>query len=146
MEQKTPNPTDNIHLEKKRLRSELAVRRNLQFAENSDPSSLALIPEQEWFQKSRIISIYVAQPFEFPTEGLFEICIRHQKTVCVPVMHGRNMIFQKIESMNHLVPNEKKIMEPLFGLEISPDRIDLFFVPLTAFDRNGNRLGRGVGY
>ncbi len=138
--------SQNISAEKKRLRSELATRRNLSFNENELPTSLNLIPQQSWFQKASMISIYVSQPFEFPTEHLFELCVSHQKQVCVPVMNGREMFFQKIESFTNLVPNEKGIREPKFGLEVSPNKIDVFFVPLTAFDRSGNRLGRGVGY
>jgi len=145
MAQVTNTPSDII-TQKKRLRSELAERRNLSFSGNQRPESLKLIPQQSWFQEAKIISVYVSQSFEFPTEELFKLCVAHRKEVCVPVMRGRDMIFQRIDTFKNLVPNEKGILEPIFGIEISPSNIDVFFVPLTAFDRSGNRLGRGVGY
>ncbi len=146
MLQKPSEPTQNIFLEKKRLRSELAIRRNLSFDENQPSVSLGLIPQQSWFQNAKSVAIYISQPFEFSTKPLFELCVSQNKDVYVPVMHGRDLVFQRIINWKNVVPNEKNISQPMFGQEISPDKIDVFFVPLVAFDRSGNRLGRGVGY
>ncbi len=42
--------------------------------------------------------------------------------------------------------NNWGIPEPLDGIEISNDKIDIVFVPLLAFDINGNRVGYGKGF
>lgn len=38
------------------------------------------------------------------------------------------------------------IPEPVSGIEISPDTLDVVFVPLLAFDQSGNRIGYGKGF
>lgn len=38
------------------------------------------------------------------------------------------------------------IPEPVAGIEISPDMIDVVFVPLLAFDQKGHRIGYGKGF
>jgi|SRR5690554_5991222 len=38
------------------------------------------------------------------------------------------------------------IPEPVSGIEISPETVDVVFVPLLAFDQNGNRIGYGKGF
>jgi len=38
------------------------------------------------------------------------------------------------------------IPEPVSGIEISPEMLDVVFVPLLAYDQKGNRVGYGKGY
>lgn len=38
------------------------------------------------------------------------------------------------------------IPEPQDGLEVPVDKIDVVFIPLLAFDQNGNRIGFGKGF
>lgn len=42
--------------------------------------------------------------------------------------------------------NSYNIPEPVNGLEVPVDKIDVVFVPLLAFDLNGNRVGYGKGF
>lgn len=42
--------------------------------------------------------------------------------------------------------NDYNIPEPLGGIEIKNDQIEVVFVPLLAFDRKGNRVGYGKGF
>lgn len=42
--------------------------------------------------------------------------------------------------------NAYNIPEPVDGIEISNDKIDLVFIPLLAFDTLGNRVGYGKGF
>lgn len=42
--------------------------------------------------------------------------------------------------------NEYNIPEPIDGIEISTDKMDVVFVPLLAFDLKGNRIGYGKGF
>lgn len=44
------------------------------------------------------------------------------------------------------VENKYGISEPEEGGEVPPHEIDLVFVPLLAFDKNGYRVGYGKGY
>ncbi len=42
--------------------------------------------------------------------------------------------------------NRYNIPEPIDGIEISNDRIEVVFIPLLAFDKIGNRVGYGKGF
>ncbi|MFD2724971.1 5-formyltetrahydrofolate cyclo-ligase [Hyunsoonleella rubra] len=42
--------------------------------------------------------------------------------------------------------NGYNIPEPVDGIEISNDKIDVVFIPLLAFDKKGNRVGYGKGF
>lgn len=42
--------------------------------------------------------------------------------------------------------NPYNIPEPTDGIEIQPEKIDVVFVPLLAYDREGNRVGYGKGF
>lgn len=42
--------------------------------------------------------------------------------------------------------NHWNIPEPVEGIEIQDNKIDVVFVPLLAFDTNGNRVGYGKGF
>jgi 5-formyltetrahydrofolate cyclo-ligase len=42
--------------------------------------------------------------------------------------------------------NHYKIPEPVDGIEISNDKIEVVFIPLLAFDTLGNRVGYGKGF
>ncbi|MGC6431803.1 MAG: 5-formyltetrahydrofolate cyclo-ligase [Jejuia sp.] len=42
--------------------------------------------------------------------------------------------------------NNYNIPEPVDGIEISNDKIDVVFIPLLAFDKQGNRVGYGKGF
>ncbi|WP_410006760.1 5-formyltetrahydrofolate cyclo-ligase [Aequorivita nionensis] len=42
--------------------------------------------------------------------------------------------------------SEYGIPEPVSGIEISPEIIEVIFVPLLAYDQNGHRIGYGKGF
>jgi len=42
--------------------------------------------------------------------------------------------------------NDYNIPEPIYGIEISNDKIEVVFVPLLAFDSKGHRVGYGKGF
>ncbi len=42
--------------------------------------------------------------------------------------------------------NEYNIPEPITGLNVPTEMIDVVFVPLLAYDKQGNRVGYGKGF
>ncbi|NJX15366.1 5-formyltetrahydrofolate cyclo-ligase [Tamlana crocina] len=42
--------------------------------------------------------------------------------------------------------NAYNIPEPIDGIEIANDKVDVVFIPLLAFDKTGNRVGYGKGF
>lgn len=42
--------------------------------------------------------------------------------------------------------NQWGVPEPVDGIEIPPSKVDVVFIPLLIFDREGNRIGYGKGF
>jgi len=51
-----------------------------------------------------------------------------------------------VEKDGLFIKNKFNILEPIGGVVIRPQSIDLIFVPLVAFDERGYRVGYGKGY
>jgi 5-formyltetrahydrofolate cyclo-ligase len=69
-------------------------------------------------------------------------------TVYLPVFAGKDkkMIYRKAENLTDLPPGEFTIPEPPeTAEELGSQKVDIVLVPGRAFDRTGNRLGRGSG-
>ena len=75
------------------------------------------------------------------------------------VLHGKdkNIVLPKVSSKteltNYLLTDTTKlevskwgVPEPVDGIEIPEEKIDVVFVPLLAFDKIGNRVGYGAGF
>jgi 5-formyltetrahydrofolate cyclo-ligase len=139
MAEKLSTPVDL----KKNIRLEMLARRKLFLNQHQMPSSIQQIQNQPWFQNAQTIAIYISQESEFPTRWLYDLCLAYKKKIVAPMMHGTQLKFLVVDQWEALLPNEKNIFEPAFGVEVKPESIDVFFVPLLAFDRSGNRLGRG---
>ena len=72
-----------------------------------------------------------------------------QKTITAPKLSWdlRHMIPMKITSLETgLVNGLRGLREPAEGQPVPLDVLDLVIVPALAFDRKGNRLGRGAGF
>lgn len=65
------------------------------------------------------------------------------------IASGRDMIAMDaviVHQGDPLLPNRFNIPEPTGDGIVSPEEIDLVFVPLLAFDMHGYRVGYGKGY
>ena len=51
-----------------------------------------------------------------------------------------------VNDESNFTVNQYGIAEPVNGIEIEPAAIDMVFVPLLAFDLQGNRVGYGKGF
>src|SRR3989344_1859805 len=79
---------------------------------------------------------------------LLKELIERGDAVFLPVYVGKDklMVYRKAESLHYLPPGEFTIPEPPDGAEELGDRkADVILVPGRAFDKKGNRLGRGSG-
>ncbi len=56
------------------------------------------------------------------------------------------MVFSKYTSHQQLLKNKFGILEPTSNQVIRADELNVCFVPLVAFNRQGVRLGMGGGY
>ena len=75
--------------------------------------------------------------FKNPRQTLFYPVIDKQTDTMDCVFVNDNTVFEK---------SKMGIDEPVDGLPMFPEEIDLVIVPLLAFDKEGNRVGYGKGY
>ena len=87
--------------------------------------------------------IYSALPDEVQTQGFIEKWCQKKKII-LPTVIGDDIIPVEYADGTTLAVGDFNILEP--QNEPYTGGFDLIVVPGVAFDRNGNRLGRGKGY
>ena len=99
-------------------------------------------------QQSERLMGFVSMPLEVNTIPFFT-----DGTMIVPYCKADEMVPIRILSLDELEPTgPMKLREPKWSVrqdgsrQISLEQIDVVLVPGLAFDRCGNRLGRGRGY
>ncbi len=71
-----------------------------------------------------------------------------KKTVVVPKTNFNDMSLEhiKLDVDTATYLNKFGIPEPIRGIHISPENLDIVFIPLLTFDKTGNRVGFGKGF
>lgn len=136
------------------LRTRLrATRAQLSSAERRTASDrvTANLATTHLFLASRRVACYLPSDGEIDTSGIIDRLWRMRKNVFLPVLsrlkHDRLWFAPAAPGME-LVPNRFGIPEPKVTPRelVRAHEIDLVLLPLVAFDRQGNRLGRGAGF
>lgn len=100
------------------------------------------------FRRAKTVMFYVALRDEVDTDPMIAEAQKSGKIVAVPVCSGgrsglRPCIF---EDNAGLKPGPYGVREPVTGRGVPIEKLDLVVVPGVAFDKKGNRLGRGKGF
>lgn len=103
------------------------------------------LAQTEVFQKETCIALYYAMNDEVQTSGLIDRWYK-KKNLVLPVVSGENIHFYAYTGKENMIKGAFGIPEPIASAPTSPEDIDLFIIPGIAFDRKGNRLGRGKGF
>ncbi|ALO44815.1 5-formyltetrahydrofolate cyclo-ligase [Pseudohongiella spirulinae] len=103
------------------------------------------------WQRSRRIAFYLPVDGELDPRELLRLALQQGKYCYLPVLHPFHpdrMLFVRYQLTDRLHYNRWGIAEPVpsKARRILPRRLQLAFVPLTGFDRSGNRLGMGKGF
>lgn len=104
---------------------------------------LSKLENDDDFKKACIVMIYSALPDEVQTRAFLEKW-RHEKKIILPTVVGDDIIPVELAADTTFAVGDFNIMEP--QNEPYTGDYDLIVVPGVAFDRNGNRIGRGRGY
>ena len=137
-------------MDKKALRQEIRTRKQAHTPEQLREMSTAIAQTllvHPKVQAADTILLYASLPDEVDTTFLIEKLIELGKSILLPVVVNDHEM--QICRYNHTTKTKISsygIMEPQdipFG---DYDKIDLAIIPGMAFDRSGNRLGRGKGY
>ena len=128
-------------------------RKSLSAAQKDKLEDLLLIQ----FQKLNIEipeTIMTYAPFEkyneFDPQLITDYCYfkNNGQILFYPVINSETDLMSCVGVDDETIFEQNKygIGEPVNGVAISPELIDLVIVPLLAFDKNGYRVGYGKGY
>ena len=100
----------------------------------------------EYYNKSKTIMFFVSFNNEVNTHELLKKALK-DKTVVIPKVSHHEIEPSVIISLDNLVASGKfKILEPIETMKIAYKNIDLILVPGIVFDKEGHRIGYGLGY
>ncbi|MCM8757573.1 MAG: 5-formyltetrahydrofolate cyclo-ligase [Candidatus Omnitrophica bacterium] len=138
-------------LTKKILRSKILFTLRKQTAKKRQKKSLLIkkkLFRLKIFREAKRIMFYMAYDGEVETEEMIKESLNKGKIVSVPVcdQKRRRIIPCKIERNTIFKIGPYGIKEPLRKIPLPIKALDLVIVPGLAFDKKGNRLGRGKGY
>ncbi len=97
------------------------------------------------FSHARVVAVFSSLPDEVRTDPLLKRWGGKKRLALPSIEHGR-MVFREYVGEEDLVRGGFGIMSPYMGRIVAPEDIEVMLVPGVAFDRHGNRLGRGGGF
>lgn len=101
-----------------------------------------------WDKSVYSIFLSIKRHKEVETEFLLNILFGKDKDVVVSrsEFETLKMYHYLLTDQTKIVINDWGIPEPEGGIEVPAEKIDVVFVPLLAFDLQGNRVGYGKGF
>lgn len=140
-----PKNKKELRLEYKNFRKELSPddieEKSLAIANN-------LIQLPIWDKTYYHLFLPIEEQKEINTEYVLHLLSGRDKEIVVSKsdFETRNMSHFLLTDNTKIKKNEYNIPEPVNGLAVAPEMIEVVFVPLLAFDTFGNRVGYGKGF
>lgn len=137
-------------LTKAQIRSKIILRLKTQEDKDRNYKSQliwAKLLRNKFFKQAKIVMFYIAFGGEVNTEEMIREAKKIGKLICVPVCRKDKETMQPAILQDHvqLKKGPYGVLEPVAQAQVSPQELDLVIVPGLAFDKKGNRLGRGKG-
>lgn len=139
-------------MDKKQLRTYYKKLRNLLTSEEKEQKSLAianrLLLLNIWDKTYFHLFLTIDELNEINTEYILQILMGKDKEIVISktIFEERKMVHFLLTENTKIKKNEFNIPEPLGGIEVPSNKIDVVFIPLLAFDKKGNRVGYGKGF
>ncbi|HGJ5875601.1 MAG TPA: 5-formyltetrahydrofolate cyclo-ligase [Arsenophonus sp.] len=110
-----------------------------------------LVLEHELIRSASHFGLFLPFNGEINTQLLIKNLWAQNKKIYLPVLHPFNrhhLLFLHYQVNTILIKNRFNIAEPILNvMDVMPiERLDILFVPLVAFDKQGQRLGMGGGF
>lgn len=138
-----------MKIEKKALRKQIAEEKRRITAYERAVASHQLLEQLEnhpRFITAHTVLLYYSLPDEVATQAFIEKW-GTRKQLLLPVVVGDDLKLCHFTGTNNLKESERyKIGEPMGEAFTNYNFINLAIIPGVAFDKQGNRLGRGKGY
>jgi len=135
-----------------------AIRHTVRSKRNSLSSEQLLDADQQLAQQyshyftnasNLNVALYLQHDGEVGTRHLINLLLTNQCDIYIPKIYadGRNLFtFIRYHADSKLTKNRFGIAEPISDTAIDINLLDIIFLPLTAFDGQGNRIGMGGGF
>ena len=135
-----------VAMDKKELRAAIKALKKQHSKEQLMEQSVKILAKLEQhpdFVRARRVMLYNALPDEVQTQDFLEKW-HLEKQIILPTVVGDDIVPVEYEKDTEFVVGDFNILEP----QNKPysGGFDLIVVPGVAFDRKGNRIGRGRGY
>lgn len=133
-------------MDKKELRTHIKSLKKQHSRESlleQSKSILSKLENNKAFIEAKTVMLYSSLPDEVYTHDFLEKW-RNEKKIILPTVVGDDIIPVELSRDTEFATGDFNILEPQ-NEEYTGD-YDLIVVPGVAFDRNGNRIGRGKGY
>lgn len=145
------NKIKGVGLTKAQIRSKILLRLKIQEEKDRTRKSRLITDKllrNKVFKKAKIVMFYIAFGGEVNTESMIREAKKIGKVICVPMCRKDKEIMQpaRLEDHAKLKKGPYGVCEPVAEILVKPKDLDLVIVPGLAFDKKGNRLGRGKGY
>ena len=137
---------------KKQLRIKYKELRKSFSEEVIDDKSLAIanavLTLPIWDKTYFHVFLPITEHKEVNTEFILHLLAGKYKEIVVSKsdFETRKMTHFLLTDNTKIKKNEYNIPEPVNGLEVPANKIDVVFVPLLAFDKKGHRVGYGKGF
>jgi len=140
--------------EKSQLRKQLRARRRALSAvqqQNAARDLFALIKRQPAIRKANRVAFYWANDGELNVEHVINWCLQNKKRCYLPILKSlssQELLFLPFDQHTSFKKNRFGILEPQVPRHraLPPWQLDIIFLPLVGFDRDGGRLGMGGGF
>ena len=135
-------------MNKSELRKSIREQKRKYAADQLLSWSAAIISElerQKEFIEAKTIVAYCSLPDEVNTRDFINRWAG-KKEIVLPVVKGESLELRRYSPEEELIKGAFGISEPTGTVVTDYFQIDLAIVPGMAFDKEGNRLGRGKGF
>ncbi|MEC5164540.1 5-formyltetrahydrofolate cyclo-ligase [Flavobacterium sp. PL11] len=134
-----------LRLKYKALRKEFSER---EIEEMSLAIANNLLKLPIWQKTYFHIFLPITEHNEVNTEFLLHLLSGKDKETIISQsdFKTRNMTHFLLTDNTKIKKNEYNIPEPVDGIQVPSDKIEVVFIPLLAFDKKGHRVGYGKGF
>lgn len=140
---------EDINIRKKELRRQIKEKKkNFSLQDAVDHSEIIFerVESLPQFKEATVILAYWSLSDEVSTHN-FVLKWAKEKKMVLPIVVGDTLELRAFNGMESLITSESfGIQEPQTEELINPQEVDFAIIPGVAFDRKGNRLGRGKGF
>ncbi len=138
-------PKHDLRIKYKKLRQSLSFEK---IEDYSLSISNQLLKLEIWEKSLYHIFLNIEEQKEINTDYILNILSGKDKNIVVSKSNFEDysMTHYLLTDNTKIQKNNYNIPEPVDGIEITPEQIEVVFIPLLAFDLKGNRIGYGKGF